>query len=262
MYYPLISLMPKAQALLLDTYSGETVAYSLRKLRTDYSGSAIRVRRASDNTEQDIEFDSSGNLDVNSIKNFVGYNLFSYSEDLAQSVWIKTRTTVTTDTVVAPDGLTTADIVFESVASGTHGLSRGQAVINGEDYSVSFYIKGEGRSYFQIRAANNLSTDIATQPIAMLDLTSETVISDNGFFRVSPTITSVGSGWYKIEYGLVANSTTTSTAFLVEYSTNGTTTSYVGDVTKGMAIWGLQISQTSVVKPYRQTLAIAEGMDL
>jgi len=33
-----------------------TGAYSLRKLRSAYTGSAIRVRRSSDSTEQDIGF--------------------------------------------------------------------------------------------------------------------------------------------------------------------------------------------------------------
>lgn len=57
-YYPLISIMPKAPSvsLLLDTYSGAAAAYSLRKLRSAYSGNAIRVRRSSDNTEQDFGF--------------------------------------------------------------------------------------------------------------------------------------------------------------------------------------------------------------
>lgn len=41
---------------LLDVYPNSAAAYSLRKLRTAYTGSAIRVRRASDNTEQDIGF--------------------------------------------------------------------------------------------------------------------------------------------------------------------------------------------------------------
>lgn len=41
---------------LLDLYPNAAAAYSLRKLREAYTGSAIRVRRASDNTEQDIGF--------------------------------------------------------------------------------------------------------------------------------------------------------------------------------------------------------------
>ena len=57
---------------LLETYSGAAAAYSLRKLRNGYVGNAIRVRRSSDNTEQDIAFDASGNLDTTSLLAFVG----------------------------------------------------------------------------------------------------------------------------------------------------------------------------------------------
>ena len=223
------------------------------------NGNPIKVRRSVDNTEQDFGFDSSGNLDVNSIEAFVGWNLWSYSEEMQQSVWTKTRTTVTADAVVAPDGNTTGDILFETTASGTHSISRTQAVTIGEDYSISFYIKDEGRRYFQIRAAVNLSTDNANLPTAMLDLTTGTVISDNGLFRVAPIITAVGGGWYKIQYGLIANSTTASTALQLNLSPDGTQTAYIGDITKGMAIWGLQITESSTIKPYRQTLAVAEG---
>jgi hypothetical protein len=67
--------VPFASAnLLLDQYSGAAAAYSLRKLRTAYTGSAIRVRRSNDNTEQDIGFTSAGDLDTASLKTFVGAN--------------------------------------------------------------------------------------------------------------------------------------------------------------------------------------------
>ncbi len=57
---------------LLETYSGAAAAYSLRKLRNGYYGNAIRVRRSSDNTEQDIAFNTSGGLDTTSLLAFVG----------------------------------------------------------------------------------------------------------------------------------------------------------------------------------------------
>jgi hypothetical protein len=63
-----------AANLLLDDYSGAAAAYSLRKLRTAYTGNAIRVRRSNDNTEQDIGFTASGDLDTASLKTFVGAN--------------------------------------------------------------------------------------------------------------------------------------------------------------------------------------------
>jgi hypothetical protein len=62
---------PLSQPLLLDVYTGAAAAYSLRKRRTAYTGSAIRVRRSNDNTEQDIGF-VGVDLDTASLKTFVG----------------------------------------------------------------------------------------------------------------------------------------------------------------------------------------------
>lgn len=57
--------------LLLDLYPGASVAYSLRQLSSSYTGSAIRVRRSSDNTEQDINF-IGGVLDTSALLTFCG----------------------------------------------------------------------------------------------------------------------------------------------------------------------------------------------
>lgn len=57
----------------LDLVAGATFAVSTRKLRSAYAGYAIRVRRSSDNTEQDIGF-SGDDLDVTSMLSFVGAN--------------------------------------------------------------------------------------------------------------------------------------------------------------------------------------------
>jgi hypothetical protein len=49
-------------------------AYSLRKLRSNYSGSAIQVRRSSDLATLDIGFTSSGDLDQAALLAFTGIN--------------------------------------------------------------------------------------------------------------------------------------------------------------------------------------------
>ena len=54
---------------LLDDYGGATAAYSLRLLRSTYSGSAIRVRRSDDNEEQDIGF-RNNELDTSTLETF------------------------------------------------------------------------------------------------------------------------------------------------------------------------------------------------
>jgi hypothetical protein len=55
---------------LLDIYGSAAAAYSVRLLRTAYTGNAIRVRRSSDNTEQNIGFTALGNLDTTALITF------------------------------------------------------------------------------------------------------------------------------------------------------------------------------------------------
>lgn len=57
---------------ILDNYPGAGAAWSVRKLRSGYSGDCMRVRRSSDNTEQDIGFEADGDLDVGAITTFCG----------------------------------------------------------------------------------------------------------------------------------------------------------------------------------------------
>ena len=65
----LISASPN---LLLDTYTGAAVAYSVRKLDKDYSGYCMKVRRDSDDAEADIGFDGFGGVDQVSIATHCG----------------------------------------------------------------------------------------------------------------------------------------------------------------------------------------------
>lgn len=78
MYYGLLGLASnKVPAFtgILDTYTGAAVAYSAaRRLSSSYTGALIRVRRSSDNTEQDIGYDSGNILDTSALTTFVGAN--------------------------------------------------------------------------------------------------------------------------------------------------------------------------------------------
>lgn len=69
--FPLFSAKGGGSNLLLDLFPGATVAYSVRKLRTAYAGSALKVVRSSDNATQDIGFVGQ-NLDTASLLAFAG----------------------------------------------------------------------------------------------------------------------------------------------------------------------------------------------
>lgn len=57
---------------LLDLFPNAAAAYSLHKLRSDYTGNAIQVRRSSDNNVLDIGFTALGDLDTTALTAFCG----------------------------------------------------------------------------------------------------------------------------------------------------------------------------------------------
>lgn len=95
--------------LLLDTYPGAVAAYSLRKLRTAYSGSAIRVRESGGDTEEDIGFDANGDLDESALTTHCGandgfvvkwYDQSSNSVDVSNSTSSQQPQIVTAGTII------------------------------------------------------------------------------------------------------------------------------------------------------------------
>lgn len=68
-YYYRVRASTEALPLLLNDYPNAAAAYSLRLLDNTYTGSAIRVRRSSDNTEQDIGF-VNNELDTSTLTSF------------------------------------------------------------------------------------------------------------------------------------------------------------------------------------------------
>ena len=98
---------------LLDTYSGAAAAYSLRLLDSTYSGSAIRVRRSSDNTEQDIGFNVFNELDTVSLTAFAGagdafvktwYDQSGSSNDATQAATTRQPQIVSSGAVILDNG--------------------------------------------------------------------------------------------------------------------------------------------------------------
>lgn len=51
-----------------------SAAYSVRRLSSSYAGSALQVRRSSDNAAKDIGFTAGGDLDSATLKTFAGGN--------------------------------------------------------------------------------------------------------------------------------------------------------------------------------------------
>jgi hypothetical protein len=99
-------------AYLLDEYQNATFAYSLRKLRSAYTGACLRVRRSSDNAEQDIGFVDNA-LDTASLLSFVGagngfvttwYNQAQNTYNMVQTVADNQPTIVSAGSLITEGG--------------------------------------------------------------------------------------------------------------------------------------------------------------
>ena len=117
-------------SLLLDQYGADiTAAYSLRKLRTAYTGAAIRIRRFGDNAEQDIGFDSNGDLDTAAITSFIGSNNAAvvtwYEQSGQASNWNLTNSLTTGQPRIAASGFLYTLNSKPSIAdtTGAHRMS-------------------------------------------------------------------------------------------------------------------------------------------
>jgi len=132
-----------AASLLLDTYTGAAAAYSLRLLRTAYSGNAIRVRRESDNEEQDIPFRAGAGgkiLDTTTLESFCSgtdgfvttwYDQSGNANNASQTTAASQPKIVSSGTTIALNGKPSinGDAVEDSFELGTSvGLSSGYSI--------------------------------------------------------------------------------------------------------------------------------------
>lgn len=242
--------------LLLDTYPNAAVAYSLRKLRSAYTGPCISVRRSIDSTLLDIGFDNNGSVDTQAIQDWCGYNLGNWSQNFENATWAKTGINVTgtppyIDVAVAPDGTTTADKMIETLGSSTHRTTKGFTYTVGNTYNTSVYLKAGERRYAQLL----MSVGVANQTMNV-DLLTGTIFS-NSF--TDARLTSVGSGWYRFDANLTPAVTQSATLLISMQATASGPYNYVGDGTSGIYVWGCQTSLGFGVKTYQITTALIGG---
>ena len=245
------------KGLLLDVYPNAAVAYSLRKLRSGYTGSAIRVRRNVDSLEQDFGFDSSGNLDTNGIINFFGNNLLLQSENFeVTGAWSRLNSVVTANSIVGPNNINLSCKFDETSTSGLHVLTASQFGSNsGKDYLFSIYLKAGERNVIDIISALNGPTSTCR-----INLTTGSIVSSSNY--LNSTVIDAGNGWWKVELTIRSNTTLTSTGFQLRL-TNGTTQSYVGTTGWGCYLWGAQVSgYIGTPVPYFRTTTISAANGL
>jgi hypothetical protein len=188
------------------------------------------------------------------------YNLLTYSEQFDNAAWTKTATTVSANQTTAPDGTTTADTLTESGTAGEHYINQQTTKVGASiryTYRVAFK-NASGTRNFAISL-----TDGTTGGYGAIFSTSGTVVSSSfvigsvsGWTFHSSDVVADANGFYVATLSVTTNTATRLDA--VCYLVNGTTTSYTGNGTSAIYIWGADLRTGSSAGTYQRIAAATD----
>jgi hypothetical protein len=169
-------------------------------------------------------------------------NLTSYSENYVVGTWNKQNCTVAANTIVAPNGTTTANTITATSISSVFFFQTLPTLTNGQVYTVSRYVKAGTKNFCTI-GLHGLAD-------AFFDLVNLTY-SFSGTGAVSASITDVGDGWRRITATYTWTGSTYNVYFAMASSLSSSTGITVGDY---QYTWGTQVELGSSSSAYQPVL--------
>ena len=208
-------------------------------------------------------FNSSGNS-ANFPVLSARYNLLTKTEQFDDAVWPTYSATTVSNQTTAPNGTDTADAIFETSATGSHGTYYAlSSLIAGVLYKASFYIKPNGRTwilvnlyaggvsnadyglYFNLSGSGSTGSRFGSQGSVVGSISA----AENGFYLVSITTSAVATG--------------SSPNISISTATGDTVNSFPGDPAKGIYIWGadLRVANDALNQPAYQRVNTSSDYD-
>lgn len=176
-------------------------------------------------------------------------NLLTYTEQFDNAVWVKSglNTTATppyVNVAVSPDGTQNTDFMVEDTANSQHNVRLSASMATSTAHTYSFYVKAAGRSSLTVNRFNSAVVPSFTHTFTL----SGSGSSSGG------AVTAVGNDWYRC-----SGSFTTVGAgvggFIILLS-DGSSTTYTGDGTSGIYLWGAQLELGSTATNYQKVVSI------
>ena len=216
-----------------DAREGTLSSYAVNnfdpKLVFDFTGNVFKTGGGISTFSNSITHARAGQatmVDSDGLLKWAPHNLLTHSGDLTNSGWTNSNLTVTTGQNDF-EGNPTAFKMTPTASSGVHRLYKTTAnsnLVNGILMTVTIEVKADGYNFFSVAVQNTR--------YAIINLSDGTVSLDVG--SVSPTVTSLGNGWYRCS---ITSSAGTQEVFSVgetfQNATFGSST-FTGDGTSGV----------------------------
>tara|TARA_A100001391_G_scaffold192192_1_gene166210 strand:+ start:397 stop:2076 length:1680 start_codon:yes stop_codon:yes gene_type:complete len=168
-------------------------------------------------------------------------NIVEYSEDIDKNSGLSEvgSSIVRTNDINNPTGSKASALLQENTATSSHFTFKDWSLTNPSTNTISVFAKSKGGRNLRF---GDGGVGWSSGFNANFDLTAGT--SDTG------TIEDYGNGWFRCSVQGTANA---ATSRLIIYITDGTTTSYQGDGSSGVYLYGFQIEEQSYATSYIPT---------
>ena len=183
-------------------------------------------------------------------------NILLYSQTFGTG-WTLGAGTVDSNSAVAPDGTTTAD-KFKPDSSSTRSHYLYQSVASAGSRVLSIYAKPDGFNFISVVQQIGAGASAGVQ----FNISTGVIVTSQ---NATGTITDAGNGWYRCS--IIPTATTANTIMLLQPNDGGTPdtsfyflSTFTGDGTKGVLIWGAQLEETSLTGYLPTTSASLSGL--
>ena len=176
-------------------------------------------------------------------------NLLLRSEEFDNASWTKTRSSITANTIVAPNGTLTADKLVESTINGEHYTEQSIIPAAGTYTHTVFAKAGE---YNQLRIRPVHIGEAFTTSAITFDLTTGPTATTNNLIT-NATMQILPNGWRRCSVTFTLTSAASSHSMRIQLLNADGSSVYTGDDVSGIYLWGAQLEAGAFPTSYIPT---------